>query len=181
MGYSYFELDRPLQCYNPAKSFELGWYEDKAVTWNPIMQGTWFGTMIGVADYRNDQIQNGKVVVRIDRGGNDLYVGYNRQKDMNGGVMSNGDQVTIIEKDVGYSTSDFVAGLSPNSRRKFTNFRNSGKTLTVQFIETRSNKNGAFVAIYLDDCVYPSCCRGELCQPSPPPPVRSPIRRFCNT
>jgi hypothetical protein len=151
MGYSYNEDDTPKQCFNPAKSYELGWYSDKVVEWDPLSQGTWSGTVVGVSDYGNNQIPNGKVVVKIDRGGNDLYVGYNRKKDMNSGVKTNGNQVTIVEEDQGYSQSNFIAGLNPNNRRTFSNFRNSGRTLVVDFTSTGNSSDEAMVAIYFDD------------------------------
>ena len=177
MGYSYNEDDTPKQCFNPAKSYELGWYSDKVVEWNPLSQGTWVGTIVGVSDYGNKQIANSKVVVRIDRGGNDLYLGYNREKGMNSGVKANGDQVTIVEEDEGYSKSNFIAGLNPGKRKTFSNFRNSGRTLFVDYISTDSSRNEAKVAIYFDDCVYPGCCEGSLCETAPPPPTSAPTAR----
>ena len=177
MGYSYNEDNSPKQCFNPAKSYELGWYSDKVVEWDPLSQGTWVGTIVGVSDYGNKQIANSKVVVRIDRGGNDLYLGYNRKKNMNSGVKANGDQVTIVEEDEGYSKSNFIAGLNPGKRKTFSNFRNSGRTLFVDYISTDSSRNEAKVAIYFDDCVYPGCCEGSLCGTASPPPTSAPTAR----
>lgn len=172
MGYSYFELDKPLQCFNAAKSFELGWYADKSITWDPLTQGTWFGTLVGVADY--DKGHNGNVVIRIDRGGNDLFLMYNRKKNMNSGVVSNANQVTVVEEDTGYSESNFLAGITSNKFKKFDNFRSSGKSLIVEFIRTRSNLDEADIAIYLSSCPYPSCCEGEMCKPATNPPTSAP-------
>ena len=171
MGYSYFEENSPLQCFNPSKSYKLGWYNNKAVEWNPIQQGTWFGTIVGVADLNNSQISNRNVIVKIpstNDGTVDIYIGYNRQKGVNSGVKTNGNEVTIIEEAEGYSQSMFLSGLSPTNTYTIENFRESGKALIVDFIRTGISIDEAFVAIYFNDCRYPDCCTGSLCNTSPP-------------
>jgi hypothetical protein len=179
MGYSYNEDDSPKQCFNPAKSYELGWYSDKVVEWDPFSGDTWVGTIVGVSDYGNKQIANSKVVVKIDRGGNDLYVGYNRKKNMNSGVRNNGDQITIVEEGQRYSASNFLSGLNPGNRRTFSNFRNSGMALVVDYISTGNSRDEAKVAIYFEYCIYPGCCEGSLCETAPPlpPPTSAPTTR----
>jgi len=116
MGYSFKGNDGPLQCFNPAKSYKLGWYDKSAVEWNPITQGTWFGNIEGVADYnKNSNTQT--IIVKINRAYNtnkDLYIGYNRKKGINSGVVDNGDQVVIIEAATEYSASNFIEGLDPS-------------------------------------------------------------------
>ena len=50
MGYSYSGDDGPLMCFNPGKSWNLGWYTDRHATADPLSQ-TWTGTLVGVAEY----------------------------------------------------------------------------------------------------------------------------------
>lgn len=52
MGYSYASDDGPIMCFNPGKSWNLGWYTDRHATADPLSQ-TWTGTLVGVADYAN--------------------------------------------------------------------------------------------------------------------------------
>lgn len=168
MGYSFKENDAPKQCFNPAKSYDLGWYADSVVEWNPLTQGTWFGNIVGVVDYDGTET----VIVKIPRpeNGKHLYIGYNRKKQFNSGVVDEGDRVVIVEQRRGYEVSRFVEGLharSSVSKKTFYNFEDSGKNLVVDFSgynEIGGDSIGkAYVAIYFDDCIYPSCCTGELC------------------
>jgi len=172
MGFSFRGDNAPLQCFNPAKSYELGWYENSAIQWDPLVQGTWFGNIMGVADYdKNSHEQT--VVVRIVRKKNnkgDLFVGYNRQKGINSGVVENGDNVIIVEKAEGYSTSNFIEYLHPRSSvssKKFVNFEETGRNLVVDFSRYGNSIDEAFVAIYFEDCPYPECCRGAMCTQAP--------------
>lgn len=180
MGFSYKEKDSPQQCFNPSKSYQLGWYDGSVIDWNPSTQGTWFGTVVGVADYdenSNDQT----TIIRIPRPahGSDLYIGYNRAKHMNSEVRDSGDKVTIIEKSSGYKVSNFVAGLQPGSsatRHVFYSFEGQRRNLVVEFNHYGSSIDEAFVAIYFEDCAYPTCCEGSMCLASQKQPTISPTK-----
>lgn len=164
MGYSYNRDNGPMQCFNPAKTYQLGWFDDKTVVVNPN-DGTWVGTIIGAVDYSNASVDsNANVILKIITGeSKDLYVGYNRQKDMNSGVVSAGDMVTIVEQESGYSKSNFLASLSEGSTHTFSNFGGSDKNLVVKFIERGSTFDEVKIAIYFDYCEFPSCCLGPMC------------------
>jgi len=184
MGFSYFEDNGPLQCFNPAKSYKLGWYSDgpkQTIEWNPLSGGTWFGKLVGVEDY--GKFLNTNVVVKISRDGeNDLFIGYNRKKGMNSGVKAHGDQVVVIEESAGYSVSNFLAGLDPKGSGntgvvQIANFRGSGRNLVINFLGYGdSGMDEAVVAIYFEDCPFPTCCEGAMCETSPPtfPPITPP-------
>ena len=38
MGYSYPDYQEPLMCFNPAKSYQLGWYTNQQQSINPLVQ-----------------------------------------------------------------------------------------------------------------------------------------------
>jgi len=180
MGYSFKSGDTPLQCFNPSKSYKLGWYQNSVVDWDPLTQGTWFGTIEGVADYKENSTTQ-TIVIRIIRETNrkDLFVGYNRRKGINIGVVEHGDEVVIIEDQDSYDVSNFVAGLHPNSetsmqRRTFYDFESSNRNLVVDFSSYGDSEDEAFVAIYFEDCPYPVCCEGLMCGPTVTGPIRSP-------
>jgi len=172
MGYSYKLDNGPMQCFNPAKTYQLGWVDDKVVTVDPN-DGTWVGTLIGATDYTNAIVdQNAHVIVKIETGEfKDLFVGYNRKKGMNSGVGLAGDRVTIVEQGPGYSKSEFLAGLSieestiEESKKTFYNFGGTNKNLVVDFVGRGSRSDDeVIIAIYYDTCVYPSCsCVGSVC------------------
>jgi len=193
MGYSYKQDNGPLQCFNPAKTYQLGWMNDKAVEVDPNV-GTWVGTIIGPTDYSNAVVDpNAKVIVKIKTGDfEDLFIGYNRKKGMNSGVNLGGDMVTIVQQAPGYSQSDYLASLSPGdqseflasltsqeSTKTFENFGGTGRNLVVDFMGRGSSDDEAKVAIYFDTCVYPSCCTGSMCGQLVTPvlsPIAAPIQ-----
>jgi hypothetical protein len=174
MGYSFKLNDAPLQCFNPAKSYDLGWYENSVVEWDPLTQGTWFGNIEGVVDYdENSNTQTVIVKINRDANGRHLYIGYNRKKEHNSGVVDQGDKVVIIEVAEGYKVSNFVEGLHPRSsvsKKIFYNFEDEKRNLVVDFSRYGDSDSveKAFVAIYFDDCSYPECCEGEMCDPQIP-------------
>jgi len=96
MGFSYKSDDAPIMCFNPAKSFDLGWYVDKQIDLDPnsdLSQEVISFTLNGVADY-GDMTAGRYIVVKI---GN-FFIGYNRKAGINQGVMEAGNQVTVIER-----------------------------------------------------------------------------------
>lgn len=178
MGYSYNEYDGPLMCFNPAKSWLLGWYEDQTIEWNPDY-GTWVGTLVGVADYGQNSQQT--VVVKLVTGGStDFYIGFNRAKGFNVGTRMAADLVTMVESGSGYSQSTYIAGLASGESYTISSFGSSGKSLTIRYVSQGSSYDEAIVAIYYDECPYPDCCVGDLCgsnqesTPFPSPSTPSP-------
>lgn len=63
MGYSYSTDEGPIMCFNPAKSWQLGWYDGRYATVDPLSQ-TWSGKLIGVTDYQS--AAPGKLSASID-------------------------------------------------------------------------------------------------------------------
>jgi hypothetical protein len=94
MGYTYESDDVPAMCFNPAKSWELGWYENKYHEVNVFSEISNEATsykLNGVVDYDPEAGEN--IVVKIG----DFYVGYNKATSFNADVPEAADQVTIIE------------------------------------------------------------------------------------
>lgn len=168
MGYSYDQDDGPLQCFNPAKNYVLGWYEDRVIEIDPF-EGTWKGSIVGVTDYGDNSTENSYVIVKIMTGGEkDLYVGYNRKKGMNSGVGFGGDNIIIVDQAPGYSKSDFKAALSSDDPViTFHNLGGFNENLVIEFLHDESSIDEAVVAIYFDSCVYPLCCEGSMCESFP--------------
>jgi hypothetical protein len=145
MGYSYKKDDTPLQCFNPANNWQLGWYEPNIVEIDPFA-GSWTGQVIGVADFSKAS-PNHYVVVKIDTGGTtNLFLGYNRKKGMNSGVKDAGDMVTIVEQGAGYTPSNFRGELSKGSRTVFSKFGNSKKDLVIDFVTQSTTVEGVDIA-----------------------------------
>jgi len=189
MGFSYNRDNGPFICFNPAKNYQLGWFNDKAIEVDPINNGPWAGTIIGIADYSNDLVdQNANVIVKIKTGGSrDYYIGYNRKKWMNSGVLIAGDRVTIIEQGQGYSQSDFLASLTPStdsntfnslSSETFNNFGGSGRNLVVEFVERGDRFDEANIAIYFEGDTIPEVTIPIRATPVPSnPPTLPPLTK----
>jgi hypothetical protein len=176
MGYSYNEYFGPKMCFNPAKSWQLGWYEDQSIEWNPN-DGTFVGTLVGVDDYGNDY--NQFVVLKLTHSWQEnIYIGYNRAKGYNLETRMSADMVTVVKADDGFSPSMYVDGLSPGESFTIGSFGLYGKDLTIHFIGTGVTEDEAELAISYGDCVYPSCCDGAMCsspnQAKVEPPTANP-------
>lgn len=155
MGFSYSEDDTAM-CFNPAKSWQLGWYTDKQIELNvdtDLSAETTSYLLNGVVDYEDNSVGR-YIVVKI---GN-FYLGYNRAASFNGGVKEAPDRVTIIEKLGGaesFAQSKLIAKLSV------------GDTYVIQVTELlgvvvnyASNSDGkdAVVDIKIGE---PVVCQGE--------------------
>ena len=95
MGYSYRSDDTPEMCFNPAKNYQLGWYNDKVVDidvetlgFEPVEY-----KLNGIVDYNSPEA-NGYIVVKVG----DFYIGYNKATDFNKGVREGSNMVLVNEK-----------------------------------------------------------------------------------
>jgi hypothetical protein len=136
MGYSYLENEGPLMCFNAAKSWELGWYSDKSISFSPSpAEKVWAGKIGGIVDY---QTSGNTVVMEIQREANhnNYYIGFNAAKGFNSGTQHGQNQVLLFEHDNGLSwrIADLSAGES-YTINKFDGYRNDKLTITVISID----------------------------------------------
>jgi hypothetical protein len=101
MGTSYSKDDQQM-CFNPAKNWQLGWYEDQSQTIDPLdntNDPVRRFLLNGVADYQ--QNPEALVVLRLEQDAmvSDYYIGYNRKTGINADTGEDGDMVTILRKD----------------------------------------------------------------------------------
>lgn len=162
-------------CFNPAKSYQLGWYSKQVKSINPLdfpSVQTYF--LNGVADYKSDG-SNGSslVVLRIEnpRGNsndnNDYYIGYNRKTGINSGTGEAADMVTI--------TTQGVDPYGPNSLRiadlragdSFDEF-----SLDVEFTLSVVSIEGKYAKIEITS----SAPNVQPTQPPVQPPTRTPSK-----
>jgi hypothetical protein len=134
MGYSYFNFNAPRMCFNPAKTWQLGWFAatGETIEWNRAL-GSRTYALVGVG---RPTKQNGKyVVVKIPNGTTDLYVGYNRKTGSNAGVVEDPNEVTIVSRAVGtgYSSSLKVASLLVGGSYTISNYLGTRKRLIIRF------------------------------------------------
>jgi hypothetical protein len=164
MGFSYSEADTKM-CYNPAKSWQLGWYAFRR-THVDFGNGAGFtGELIGLTDYEHPNSSGKYVNVKV--GGSDysahLYVGFNLDSGINDGTKEARNQVTVHEKvGVGYAKSELVARLSTGNSYTINNFEGS-KTLNINVnsINMLASPPFADVDIYVDGCLPGAACSAE--------------------
>lgn len=57
-------------CFNGAKSWELGWYNHKAMTFVPSASTGWSGRLVGIAEHDLAEPNQGEMVFDQDRNWN---------------------------------------------------------------------------------------------------------------
>lgn len=85
--------DLPEQCFNAAKNWQLGWYDDKRLDLHARLElrsGPRNYILNGLVDYDNGKA-NRYVVIKI---GN-YYIGWNKKAGFNFGTQHAGNQVTV--------------------------------------------------------------------------------------
>lgn len=111
MGYSYSNNEGPRMCFNAAKNYQLGWFEDKTVSLSQDNQN-WNGKLIGIVDYENEMYSDkARVLIDINDGTGELYlVSFNRKSSFNDGTKKGEDKVLVHSRNDGKDsdTSDLL-------------------------------------------------------------------------
>ncbi len=141
-------MERPIQCFNPAKNWQLGWYSSQAVEIDLLSQGDFVGTLVGVDDFE-DTPSSRYVVLKIENGDTDLYVGYNRRKGINRGTQQAIDKVLIVEQGDDYSPSMKLGQLSVGGIFTVVDYRGSGNKLSITFTSLSADLDEAQVEVSL--------------------------------
>jgi len=158
MGNPYYSDDTARMCYNGAKSWHLGWYDDRHITIDPTAGYSWEGKLAGIDDYLNGQtIQNEHhVIAKVDNIGTswDLFIMYNRQEGVNSQVDEGGNLVTVVEaiNDSRSRQSYLMAKIDAGENYRLSNFNggNGMYDLVVEVCELVSGTpDYARVLIYL--------------------------------
>ncbi len=153
MGYSYSQDNGPIMCFNGPKSWQLGWYDDKAIELDPLItpNGQWSGRLHGIANY-SPTISN-NVLVKLETGNDlDYYINFNRKTGINSGTVEGGNQVLITEQGgngVSKSESKQLAKLSNGGTYIIDDFGGSSLavTISVTSIDTAANPGYADITI----------------------------------
>eukprot|EP00532_Pseudo-nitzschia_australis_P011727 CAMPEP_0168209662 /NCGR_PEP_ID=MMETSP0140_2-20121125/2746_1 /TAXON_ID=44445 /ORGANISM="Pseudo-nitzschia australis, Strain 10249 10 AB" /LENGTH=734 /DNA_ID=CAMNT_0008136191 /DNA_START=438 /DNA_END=2638 /DNA_ORIENTATION=- len=137
MGTSYGNDDF-FRCFNPAKSFQLGWYNDKVKTIDPFSTPDAVSefTLNGVSDY--EQNDDALIVLRLEQTAldPDYFIGYNRDSRMNQDTYEDKNMITIIRMDLSGEDkpkSEKVGSLYPNQTFKIENFNNE-RDVKIRFV-----------------------------------------------
>lgn len=155
MGVSYSNDEGPRMCFNNAKNWQLGWYTDRQEVVTPLT-ANWNGLLVGLANYGTSLVSD-RVVVKVQGGAKDYYVGYNHQTGINSGTQEKQNRVTIQSRTgTGFGRSALEAGLSAGQEFVIPGF--GGESFDVS-IKVNSIVNGkADVTISQEVCTSNAEC-----------------------
>jgi len=179
MGRSRQHSEAPRMCFNAAKSFELGWYNDKSISLNPTyssFRDDQVLSLSNIVDYRNT---NDFVLVEIVQSSVRInyILGFNAAKGFNSGVMNGQNQVIVYEKPWHEGNdSRRIADLSLGQAHTIRNFnRVAGDVMTISVLDVNLAVGTASVRLQLDRAVPRPTPRPT--RPPTRPPTRRPTQR----
>ncbi|KAL3906428.1 MAG: hypothetical protein SGARI_004013, partial [Bacillariaceae sp.] len=143
MSVSYNKQFEPRQCFNVAKNFQVGWYDNKLRTINPTSVGKTTQVLNGISHYSNSGRPIGLRLEQKSRS-KDYYVGYNRKFGINDGTVEDGDRVEILSKNGGpdeYVVSYKEAALEPGQDYEIQNFDGTGQKVKITFEQISGTNN----------------------------------------
>eukprot|EP00984_Skeletonema_dohrnii_P023114 scaffold12204_cov111-Skeletonema_dohrnii-CCMP3373.AAC.2 len=168
--------DDAFQCFNPAKNFQLNWYNDAKITEDPRTNGyDTTLTMVGIDEYN---IRGGSpVTIRLETGGGaDYFVGFNRASATGPNRLNDeGDnQVTIVQVNgnngESYSQSFLKAKLSQGQSYAITNYGGTTQTVTITATSIDISTTPGTAVVRITNGSTPSPTNA----PTNPPPTNAP-------
>jgi len=186
MGFSYGSDDGPKMCFNAAKNFQLGWYENAKQSFYPLEYKNSVQNFVlnGVDDYQKEGTTNGELITLrlvefgdeynfdVNAYGNDYYIGYNRQTGINSGTVEAPNQVVIFRKDSGgpdeYGESNRIADLNPGEQHTIRNFKGTIFDVTIFVKPFLNNGRDAPIEISVVGDGVPTESPTESCGSSGP-------------
>ena len=105
MGFSKKQQIGADKCFNPAKSWQLGWYAKQSLRLDPLLDEMPVSTVLmGItSDFDNDRTDSNSnkkhILLQIYNGGasDDFYIGYNRRESFNAGTAKGQDMLLVNE------------------------------------------------------------------------------------
>lgn len=168
MGMSYGS-DTTNMCFNPAMSWQLGFYGRRRKTLNFDKDPGFEGRLIGIVDYDASGVDDNLVVVRAvshNYALGNIFVGFNRRDGMNSDTNDGRDQVTVTRQ-TDEGTSHLLAELVSGQTHSVTNFKDSSSLhIKVKSINLSVTPAYADIQVYVDNCPpgssSPDCNACEL-------------------
>lgn len=165
MGYGYGREDFPKMCFNAAKSWQLGWYDDKADEVKPEA-GAFTGRIVAFVDYEST---SDNVLYKVGT----KYIIYNKAKGPNSQTMEFANSLTITDMPFEGDYSDAVASLNSNGATYV--FDHAGAKAVIEYCNNNNSGgvDGVKISIYME--ADGSACNGQSnSNPEPPPAPKTP-------
>ena len=162
MGNPSYSDDGPQICFNGAKSWSFGWFEDDSLAVDVVSNQNFDGLLVGVDDYANDRYTSNRhyVVLKVidPSQAEDYYIMFNRKKGFNGGVSFAADMVTVTASQpnqVSWNKGNLDANENSNEFA-IDNFGESGRRLVVKVCDISYSSeeelpDTARVLVYMDN------------------------------
>jgi Gametolysin peptidase M11 len=156
MGMTYYDIG---SCYNGAKNWWLGWYEDRRVE----LDGSraWTGKLAAFTDY--DETKSGLHVVNVRVGG--YFLQYNKVEKFNSGTTSAWNVISITTL-LPNGMSNLAATIGFNLPAAvpvyyIPNFEDSNYTMVIEACDRVSGKPDYMtLSVHLINGIQSSYCRG---------------------
>jgi hypothetical protein len=136
MGRSYENTEYPQMCFNPAKTYQLGWFEDKTVVCEPTQCEPCYLQFGGFVDYASPDVDT--VLVKINQENSDpnFFMTYNKATSFNHETQEGANQVVINSQELegtGTAFSWLEAKLDAGESHTITGFLDvPGEELLVE-------------------------------------------------
>jgi hypothetical protein len=139
MGNPWAQDDFGRMCYNGAKNWQIGWYNDRKIMLTPLANPPGSETMlqlVGVADYLNTN--SIPVVLKLETGTDyDYFISFNRATGVNVDNKQADDELTVVKtgkNGVSASQSWLLATLLPTKQFAISNYGNvTGFEVVITF------------------------------------------------
>jgi hypothetical protein len=164
MGYSYASFNTRM-CYNPAKSWQLGFYSQRRQTIDFGMQDSFSESLVGIVDYQHSGASTKYVHLQIPGSTENLYVGFNLDTGFNSGTIEARDQVTVVGQR-GNGFSYLRAKLGAGGRYTVVEFEDS-KDLIIEVTAVNLSASPAYA-----DVIVQLVGPGPTPKPTVPPTAK---------
>lgn len=103
-----------------------------------------------------------KVILKVENGSQDFFIGFNRQTGVNSGTQEAGDQVTIIRQASGYAISTLMAKLQKGQSFTISNYQGGSEDVLIEVTDINLSATPAYakVSVYRASCPPGSCNAG---------------------
>ena len=163
MGYSYSTTTGPAMCFNPAKSWQLGWYSSKSEVLDPNNDaGTCYsGALYGLDSYTSSP-SDGKVLIQLlSNTGQNYHIGFNGRQGINAGTKEYFNEV-IVTTQAATGQSESVAHLAAGGSYVISNYDGTGRDVTISV----TSVSGSDHAVIQVQCGPDLCSEDGQCDDS---------------
>ena len=162
MGLSFKQDDGPDKCFNAAKNWQLGWYDNQKESYNPLnnIGQTKQYIMNGINEYEVDGTSNGELItLRLENesgGRDDYYIGYNRANGANSGTSEAKNMILIVRKPCpdpnlcgpdSYGESKKESALTVGQSFTIERYRDSNENVIITYESVTSNLRDATISV----------------------------------